>query len=372
MKYFIIAGEASGDIHGSNLVKEIFQSDATAQVAAWGGELMQEAGAQILKHYNELAFMGFAEVLMNLRTILHNFDTCKKQIQDLQPDAIILIDYPGFNLRMARWCKEHGYKVFYYISPQLWAWKSSRIQIIQKYVDRLFVILPFEEKYYHDKNVEVEYVGHPLIEHIANFKKNHSIENLFQKPYILLLPGSRKQEVKKILPKMLSIVTDFPAFHFYIAQAPGLESSFFQKWTQAYPQVHLLPNQTYDLLSSASAALVASGTATLETALFRVPQIVCYAANPLSIWLARKLVGARIRYISLVNLIMDRPVIQELIQADLNHQNLKTELNKILQDSTEIKQSYQALSQLLGDGTASYKVAHSIYNDLKESSTSSK
>lgn len=366
MKYYIIAGEASGDLHGSNLIKELKKLDAQANIHCWGGDMMQASGATLIKHYRDLAFMGFAEVVMNLRTILNNLKFCKADIEAFQPDVLVLIDYPGFNLRIAEWAKAKGLKVVFYISPQVWAWKEGRVKKMKQCIDKMLVILPFEKDYYKDRwNWEVEYVGHPLVEVIDSFAESHQQPVTQQnKPIVALLPGSRKQEILKKLPIMLQVAGRFPDYHFVVAKAPGQEDSFYEPLLQPYQNVSSVRNETYKLLLSSTAALVTSGTATLETALFGVPEVVCYKGSNISYQIAKRLI--KIKYISLVNLIMDKPVVKELIQNELTVQNLSAELTLILKDTKkidEIKQDYAALKHLLSmGGNASAKAAASIYH----------
>lgn len=376
-RYYIIAGEASGDLHGSNLIKELKKSDGSASFRCWGGDLMQAAGADIVKHYRELAFMGFAEVLLNLRTIFRNLAFCKEDILHYKPDAIILIDYPGFNLRIAEWAKANGFRIIYYISPQVWAWKENRVKKMKRCIDLMLVILPFEKDYYKNKwNWNVEYVGHPLVEVVEEFETVgklgvRSLEagsGRREAGVIALLPGSRKQEIRKKLPVMLEVSTHFPDYQFVVAKAPGVDDSFYEAMLQPYNNVSSVSNQTYALLSNASAALVTSGTATLETALFGVPEVVCYKGNAISYQIARRIIN--IKYISLVNLIMDKPVVKELIQAEMNTENLQKELSLLLNDSgkrLQLKQDYAVLKQLLSrGGHASSNAAEHIKQFLQK------
>ena len=372
MKYYIIAGEASGDLHGSNLIKELKKLDASATIRCWGGDKMQAAGAMLVKHYKDLAFMGFSEVLKNLPTIFKNLSFCKTDILQYQPDAVILIDYPGFNLRIAKWAKPHNFKIIYYISPQVWAWKESRVKLIKKCVDKMLVILPFEKEFYKKWNYEVEYVGHPLVQVIENFKQESAISNQQstinnqQLEIVALLPGSRKQELKIKLPIMLQVAAYFPNYKFLVAKAPGIEDEFYEKFLAPFKNVDSVSDQTYPLLLKAKAALVTSGTATLETALFDVPEIVCYKGNALSYQVAKLLI--KIKYICLVNLIMNKEVVKELIQDELTTKNLKKELAAILNDTLklqQIKHDYSELKNLLQlGGDASSNAAASIYNFL--------
>jgi lipid-A-disaccharide synthase len=366
MKYYIIAGEASGDLHGSNLIKEIKKLDAGADIRCWGGDKMKATGATLVKHYKDLAFMGFAEVIKNLPSILRNFKFCKEDIRNFNPDAVILIDYPGFNLRMAKWTKQNGFTTIFYISPQVWAWKESRVRAIKKYVDKMIVILPFEKQFYKTWDYDVEYVGHPLVEVIENFKRDHP-ELTQSSNIIALLPGSRKQEITTKLPVMLEASKNFPDYNFIVAKAPSVEDEFYEPFLLAYTNVKVVANDTYSLLMKAAAALVTSGTATLETALFGVPEIVCYKAGPVSYQIARRLV--KLKYICLVNLIMDKEVVKELIQDDLTPQNITRELNGILFDTLKrerIEFDYHHLKKLLSEGgNASENAAKSIYEFAK-------
>jgi lipid-A-disaccharide synthase len=364
MKYYIIAGEASGDLHGSNLIKELKKLDTNASIRCWGGDKMQEAGGELVKHYRTLAFMGFTEVIMNLRTIFRNLKFCKEDILQNKPDALILIDYPGFNLRIAKWAKQQGLKVIYYISPQVWAWKENRVKMMKQCIDKMLVILPFEKDYFKNKwNWEVEYVGHPLVEVIERHKEQGTREKFSERPVIALLPGSRKQEIAKKLPVMLGVSKYFPDHQFVVAQAPSVEDSFYKTFTDQYPNVSIANNKTYDLLLQAKAALVTSGTATLETALFGVPEVVCYKGSPVSYQIAKRVI--KVKYISLVNLIMNKLVVKELIQHEMTVENLKTELNELLTNKERIiklRQDYAELKKLLSKGgNASAKAAHSIF-----------
>lgn len=365
-KLYIIAGEASGDLHGSNLIKQLKNIDSAIDIRCWGGDKMQAEGATLIKHYKELAFMGFIEVVKNLPTILKNISFCKEDILAYKPNAIILIDYPGFNLRIAKWAKQQGIKVIYYISPQVWAWKENRVKLMKQCIDKMICIIPFEKDFYKNKwNWDVEYVGHPLVEVVEQFNIQHSnlkIENNI----IALLPGSRKQEILTKLPIMLSVVEHFPTYQFVVAKAPGLDEDFYNNLIAPYKNVSWVVNETYALLSKAKAALVTSGTATLETALFGVPQIICYKGSNISYQIAKKLI--KIKFIGLVNLIMDKEVVKELIQHQLTTQNLHKELTLLLEDGTKLQQlksDYALLWQLLKQGgNASENAAQSIYTFL--------
>ncbi|MBU6261822.1 MAG: lipid-A-disaccharide synthase [Bacteroidetes bacterium] len=363
MKYYIIAGEASGDLHGSNLIKEIKKLDPAASIKAWGGDLMQQAGASLVKHYRDLAFMGFLEVIKNLPTILQNIRFCKQDIDAWQPDVLVLVDYPGFNLRIAEWAKKQGFRVVYYIAPQVWAWKENRVKKMKLCIDKMFCILPFEKEYFKNKwNWDVTYVGHPLLQVIESFKSNTPLVT-DNKKVIALLPGSRKQEIIKMLPIMLSVTPHFPDYTFMVAQAPGQDAPFYNRFLMGYANVALVKNNTYDLLSVADAALVTSGTATLETALFKVPEVVCYKTSKFSYQIAKWLV--KIKFISLVNLIMDKEIVQEIIQEKLTEQQLTAALRNITENEAnrkEVMDNYQSLHALLaaGGGDASAKVAKEI------------
>jgi len=372
MKYYIIAGEASGDLHGANLMKALINKDVDAEFKFWGGDLMQDVSNNLVKHYKELAFMGFYEVVMNLRTIFKNIQFCKEDIKAFNPDTVIFIDYPGFNLRIAKWAKQNGYNTQYYISPQLWAWKESRIKQIQRDIDQMYVILPFEKDFYEKKHrFPVHFVGHPLIDAIAQKEQVdeysfRAANELNEKPIIALLPGSRKQEISKMLSLMLSVVDHFPKYQFVIAGAPSQEYAFYQKFIKN-TRVKFISNNTYNLLSIAYAALVTSGTATLETALFKVPEVVCYKGSWLSYQIGKRLVK-HIRYISLVNLILDKEAVKELIQDQFNPKNLKQELSKILDADRRntLFLDYYELEKKLGGKGASNKTAELIYKNSKK------
>ena len=351
MKYYIIAGEASGDLHGSNLIKELKKLDTSAVIRCWGGDKMQEAGGELVKHYRELAFMGFWEVIKNIFTILRNLKFCKKDIEQFQPDTLILIDYPGFNLRIAKWAKQKDLRIIYYISPQVWAWKENRVKMMKETIDKMIVILPFEKDYFKNKwNWEVEYVGHPLVEVIENEKSKVKSQKFSEKEIIALLPGSRKQEILKKLPVMLEVSKAFPSYQFIVAKAPGLDDDFYSSLLNPYNNVSAVSGKTYDLLMQAKAALVTSGTATLETALFSVPEVVCYKGSFLSYEIGRRLV--KVKFISLVNLIMDKLVVKELIQHDMNVKNLQYELEELLtseQRISQLKKDYADLKNILSE-----------------------
>jgi lipid-A-disaccharide synthase len=385
MKYYIIAGEASGDLHGSNLIKEIKLLDAAADLRVWGGDKMEAAGGTLVKHYRELAFMGFVEVIKHLPTILKNLSFCKEDILQFKPDVLILIDYPGFNLRLVKWAKENNLRVIFYISPQVWAWKENRVKLIKKYVDKMLVILPFEKEFYKKWNYDVEYVGHPLVKVVEDFRtrdisignRQYAIGNehsdidpnavdKVKQPatgnIIALLPGSRKQEIKRKLPLMLEVSKHFPEYEFIVAKAPGIQDEFYTAFLSPYKNVRTAADQTYSILNEAKAALVTSGTATLETALFEVPEVVCYKANEISYQIAKRLI--KLKYISLVNLIMDKEVVKELIQDELTVENLTRELKELLNNDgrrQQVMKDYADLKNLLSKGgNASANAAKSV------------
>lgn len=380
MKYYIIAGEASGDLHAGNLITEIKKIDPHAIVRGWGGNLMQEAGAEIVKNYRDLAFMGFTEVIRNLPTILRNIKFCKTDILQFKPDAVIFIDYPGFNLRIAEWAHKTGLKTIYYISPQVWAWKESRVKGIRENIDKMLVILPFEKKFFQKWNYETEYVGHPLAEVIERFRRSPEARVLPEiympsgrslQPslaLIALLPGSRKQEILMKLPIMLEASLAFPEYQFVVAEAPGQDTGFYDEVLRNYPLVGRVRNQTYSLLMHAYAACVTSGTATLETALFEVPEVICYKGSNVSYQIAKRLI--KVKYISLVNLIMDKPIVTELIQDEMNVKSLVAELRKLISDEfmrSRIQKDYADLRNLLSQGgNASEKAAKSIVKYMEK------
>ncbi|WP_234733744.1 lipid-A-disaccharide synthase [Tellurirhabdus bombi] len=358
MTYYLIAGERSGDLHGSNLIQAIRRHDSSATFRAWGGEQMQAAGAVLVRHYREMAFMGFLEVVQNLSTIRRNFRDCERDLLQHRPDVLILIDYAGFNLRMARFAKRHGIRVFYYISPKVWAWNQKRALKIKALVDRLFVILPFEVDFFQKYAYQVDYVGNPLMDAIAAFQPDPAFREQFAKisnrPVIALLPGSRKQEVEGMLPLMLSACKEFVNYQFVVAGVSNLPSSLYQQHLAAYPNIPVITDDAYNLLSIAEAALVTSGTATLETALLHVPQVVCYRTGTISYLIARQLIA--VDHISLVNLILNKEAVKELIQNDLNPANIRTELSKILingQNRQSQLADYARLQQIVGGPGAS-------------------
>lgn len=361
MKYYLISGEASGDLHGSNLIREIKKLDTEAHIRCWGGDMMQAAGAELVMHYKERAFMGFLEVAVNLRKILKNLQYCKDDLLAWSPDVVIFIDYPGFNIPIAQFAKRNGFKTVFYISPQVWAWKEGRVKTLREVIDKMLVILPFEKEFYHKWDYEVVYVGHPLVQVVDEFKKAHSYLTKPERRNIALLPGSRMQEIKKKLPIMLRLTKEFPDCTFSIAQAPSLDDHFYETMTDGYPNVKLVKGKTYELLMQSHAALVTSGTATLETALFAVPEVVCYKGSKVSYEIAKRLI--KVKYISLVNLILDRPAVKELIQDALTTENLKSELNRLLNDEGrkfEVMENYKELWDILSQGGAASAKAAKI------------
>lgn len=371
MKYYLIAGEASGDLHGSNLIRALHRQDPDAQIRCWGGDRMQAAGATLVKHYRELSFMGFLEVLVNLPKIFKNLSFCKKDIAAFAPDALIFIDFSGFNLRIARWARKQGLRTHYYISPQVWASREGRVRQIKRDIDHMYVILPFEKDFYEKKHgMPVHFVGHPLIDAMSHrpepdpqgFRAAHGMDP--EKPVIALLPGSRAQEIRTVLPLMLRIAPRYPEYQFAVAGAPSQEPDFYEPYLQGTGAV-LVMDQTYSLLEAAHAALVTSGTATLETAILKVPQVVCYKGNWISYQIARRLIT--LDYISLVNLIMGRQVVTELIQNDLTPEKLGRELDAILQGPGRERQleAYQELRRRLGGEGASNKAAQLIVDFSK-------
>jgi lipid-A-disaccharide synthase len=354
VKYYIIAGEASGDLHGSNLIRALRDRDPEADVRCWGGDKMAAAGGHIVKHINDLAFMGFAEVVKHLPTILGNISYCKKDILSYNPDVVILIDYPGFNFRLFQFIKQHNFKLFYYISPQLWAWKTSRVKQVKQYVDHMFVIFPFEKEFYASYGIEVDFVGHPLLD--ALDQSLPTVESASKK-IIALLPGSRKQEITKLLPEYLKVIPLFPDYKFVIAGISGIGQQFYQS-ILSETNCDIEWDNTYGLLSRSYAAIVTSGTATLETALYNVPEVVCYKTSPISYWIAKQLIKG-IEYICIVNLIAKRKIVTELIQSNVNTANLKKELNTLIDANHKqaIFEGYDEVRQLLGASGASARTA---------------
>jgi lipid-A-disaccharide synthase len=370
-KIYIIAGEASGDLHGANLMKALLNESNNLDFRFWGGDRMEEIGGKPVKHIRDLAFMGFIEVVMNLRTIAKNLRFCKTDISEFKPDVLVLIDYPGFNLRIAEWAKSQGIRVAYYVSPQVWAWKESRVKKIKQCVDQMFVILPFEKDFYKKHNFSVEYVGHPLLDAIDNYRKENIDTSSFLKeinpegkPIIAVLPGSRKQEISVKLPIMLEALKDYTNYCVVVAGAPSLDASFY---TPFLPKgTKIVQGRTYDLLSLAEFGIVTSGTATLETALLGIPEVVCYKGSSISYQIAKRLI--KIKFISLVNLIMDREVVTELIQHECNPQRIKAEIEKIKVGGANretMLNDFKILKEILGDGGASTKVARSLLKTIQ-------
>ncbi|TVR39200.1 MAG: lipid-A-disaccharide synthase [Cryomorphaceae bacterium] len=375
MKFYVIAGEASGDLHGANLIRELKRQHPGSTFRAWGGDKMEAAGAQVVKHYRDLAFMGFIEVIANLRTILRNINECKKDIAQFKPDALILIDYPGFNMRIGPFAKQLGIKVLYYISPQIWAWKQNRVHKLKQFVDRMYVILPFEKDFYKRFDVDVDFVGHPLLDAIGQYNRELFDETTWRRqhglpvstPLVVMLPGSRKQEVRTMLNVMIGATRSFAGYTFVVAGAPSLEPEFYHEVLKGQ-DVQVIHGETYALLRIAHAALVTSGTATLETALFKVPQVVCYKGNQLSYLIARRLV--KVNYISLVNLIMGREVVKELIQHEMNADTVSEQLRALCEDGqvrNEMREAYEVLREKLGGEGASELTAKLMLKTLNES-----
>lgn len=366
MKYFILAGEASGDLHGSHLVEQLKKLDPNAQFEGWGGDLLIEQGVKVNKHIRELAFMGFVEVLQNIKTIKENFKLCKQQILDFKPDVVIYVDYPGFNIRMAKWVKEQGIKSLYFISPNVWAWKAKRVYKIRDYTDKMYTILPFEKEFYKEYGIDVEYFGHPLVDVVSNYKQSSFEEfckkhNLSGKPIIALMAGSRKQEIKHMLPIMANVAEQFTDYDFIVTGAPAIDENFYPQFIGDKP-VRVISNITYEILSHSTAGLITSGTATLEAALFELPQIVCYKGGKVSVAIARMV--ANVKYISLVNLILDKPAVKELIQNDLTEENIIEELKNILpkgKKHKQIKEYYVSLSKELDQPGIYKRIAENMH-----------
>ncbi len=371
MKYFIIAGEQSGDLHGSNLIKELIQADSGAEISCWGGDLMKAAGATLLKHYHETAFMGFLIILTKLRTIAGNLALCKKQILEFNPHVLILIDYPGFNLRIAEFGKNNGYKVYYFISPKLWAWNEGRIEKIKKYVDKMYIIFPFEVEFYKKHDIPVEYYGNPLVDEISEkmslLHERSEIAGslgIEEKPVIALLPGSRRHEVKQILPGMLAVVNHFPEYQFVLAGVYNLSDELYLRIIGS-KNIKIIKGKTYEILSLSAAAIVASGTATLEAALFNVPQVVCFKGDFFSMLIAWIVI--KVKYISLVNLILNREAVRELVQYSFTEKNLRSELEAILPGGlkrSNILSDYKKIKEKLGPAGASERIARDMVGIL--------
>lgn len=370
MKYYLVAGEASGDLHGATLMKELKKLDQQAEFRFFGGDLMQAEGGALVKHYAEMAYMGVVEVAMNLRSILRNMKQCKRDILSWQPDTVILIDFPGFNLKIADFVHKQGIPVCFYISPKVWAWNQKRVLKIKCVVDHLFCILPFEVDFYKQWGMEVDYVGNPLLDAVANFKPDNNFlvkHNFTGKKLIALLPGSRKQEISKLLPDMLGVIEKFKGYQFVIAGAPSFDADYYQPYLNG-KNIPIVFNSTYNLLSNAEAAVVASGTATLETALLNTPQVVVYKGHPIFITLARIVV--KLKFISLVNLIMNKLIVKELIQKDCTADEISAELESILHDKTyrqHMLAGYDELDKLMGEPGASAKTAALIVGYIQKS-----
>lgn len=363
MKYYLVAGEASGDLHGANLMKALKQADQQAEFRYFGGDMMQVEGGTLVKHYADMAFMGFIEVVANLPQILKNLQFCKRDIAQYQPHVLVLIDFPGFNLKIAEFARKNNILVCYYISPKVWAWNQKRVLKIKRVVDHMFCILPFEVEFYKEWGMQVDYVGNPLLDAKADFVPDenfYSNNHLPEKKIIALLPGSRKQEISRLLPEMLGVVEKFPDHQFVIAGAPSFQKEYYDEFLNG-KNIPVVFNATYDLLNNANAAVVASGTATLETALFHVPQVVVYKSSPISITIGRLVI--KIRFISLVNLIMDKLVVKELIQQDCSPQKISEELELIINNSNyrqQMLKDYNELDERMGKPGASEKTAQLI------------
>lgn len=370
MKYYIIAGEASGDLHGSNLMRALLAQDPDAVIRFWGGDAMAAVGGTMVRHIRDLAYMGIVEVAFHARTVLGNISLCKKDILAFHPDVIIYIDYPGFNLKIAKFAHKHGFKNVHYISPQLWAWKKGRLKSMRRDLDKLCYILPFEQDFYARNHFpQATYVGHPLLDAVAKYQPGAPIDHPEGKKIIALLPGSRRMELNTTMPSMIRLAKDHPQHHFVIAGMKLLGEKYYQPWLKGINNVSVVYNRTYDLLSCAYAAVVCSGTATLETALFNVPQVVCYRANPISATIARILIGNNIKYISLVNLIVDKPVVKELVQEDFTYDNLQHNFRDITDNDNvrdEIKKGYSEMCQILGHAGASAATANEIKNIIEQ------
>ena len=360
MKYYVISGEASGDLHGSNLIKELKKIDKSASFRCWGGDLIKKETGFLVKHFKDYSYMGFFEVFLNIFKILKNLSFCKKDILNYKPDLIIYIDFPGFNLRIAKWAKKKKYKNHFYISPQIWAWKQSRIKTIKNVIDQMYVILPFEMNFYKSFEYDVNYVGHPLLDALKENLSNKKRENI-----IALLPGSREQEINKILPKMLSVVGSFEKYKFIICGAPSFQKKYYENFIEKKFQsrVSIVENKTYEILKESKAALVASGTATLEAAILNVPQVVCYESSWISYLIGKTLIK-NLKFISLVNLILNKHVVKELIQSELTKNNITNELSYILskEGDKQIKSYYIKMRNILGKKGASNRAAKLIYN----------
>ena len=371
MKYYVIAGEASGDLHGEYLMRALREQDPQADFRFWGGDRMAAVAGTPVRHIRDLAIMGFVEVVVHLGTVLGNISFCKKDIVQYNPDVVIGIDYPGFNLKIEKWAKQHGFKTVHYISPNLWAWKKGRIKGMRRSLDRLCYILPFVREFFAANNLpQAVYVGHPLLDEIANSEFQPVATDC---KIIALLPGSRRQELKNSLPLMAQLAKRHPEYRFVVAGMSLLGPDIYRRLMPADSPVEVVFDNTYGLLASAHAAIVCSGTATLETALFNVPQVVCYRANPISIAIAKAVVSRRIKYISLVNLIADKPVVTELIQEDFNTERLEHEFSLVVDNGKNDNRNrmlieYAQMRTLLGDGGASRRTADTIIKLIKPNS----
>lgn len=369
MKYYIIAGERSGDLHASNLIKQLRKQDPDAQIRGWGGDMMQDAGMELVHHYQEMAFMGFAEVVKSLPKILGFLSECKADIKSYQPDVVILVDYAGFNMRIAKFARARGLKVYYYISPKIWAWNQGRVHKIKKVVDRMFVIMPFEEDFYARFDYKVDYVGNPVNDSVTDhvrtpdFRTRNRLYN--NKPIIAILPGSRKQEIEGMLHVMLSVLPSFRDYQFVVAGVSNFSKAYYEQYNKD-SNIKVIYDQTYDLLAHAQAALVTSGTATLETALFGVPQVVCYRTSAISYSIAKMVI--KVPYISLVNLIADKPVVTELIQEDFTPKKIIAELKNVLFDKHFIKkqeEGYALVRQKIGNFRTAERAAQLMVQYLQ-------
>ena len=375
MRYYIIAGEASGDLHGSNLIKGIRKIDSSAQIRCWGGDLMKEAGAELVKHYKEGAIMGFVEVVANLGKLAKNLNDCKNDIINYNPDVVVLIDYPGFNFRIAQFAKERGMRVFYYIAPKVWAWKEKRVHKLKKYVDRLFIIFPFEIEYFKKWGIDAIYRGNPLLDSVDNHRSADETKEAFQKrtgigsaeTTVALLAGSRRSEIKYLLPRMMQVAEKYPHYRFLLACAPSMEREFYESIIgKKCSNIKLLFGETYSILRHSDAAIINSGTASLEAALIGVPQVVCYGGNEISYQIAKRVV--KLKYISLANLIMDKGLFKELIQHDCTPQKISQELDNLLDNCVyreKMMADYRNVRDVLGGKGASEKVAGAMIEELE-------
>ena len=376
MRYFLIAGEASGDLHGSNLIKGIRSVDPNAQLRCWGGDLMQEAGAELVRHYKEGAIMGFVEVIANLGKLAGNLQDCKNDIINYNPDVVVLLDYPGFNFRIAQFAKERGFRVFYYIAPKVWAWKEKRVHRLKKYVDRLFIIFPFEIEYFKKWGIDAIYNGNPLLDSVDNHPSATETKEEFCKradlnpdsTTVALLAGSRRGEIKYLLPRMIEVAKRYPSYQFLLACAPSVDLEFYKGIIgKKCSNIKLLVGETYSILRHSNAAIINSGTASLEAALIGVPQVVCYGGNEISYQIARMVV--KLKYISLANLIMDKGLFKELIQHDCTPDKISQELDLLVNDSNyraKMLQDYRDVREVLGGKGASAKVAQAMIDELKQ------